>query len=176
MNKNNKTGVTGVYFDKRINKYQAQISVLGQKVRLGTYLTLSEAQRVREEKEKEFEEKGFIQTAIDVFNPNMDIYTAKILFLICACDHHITQKKEGYGFKEDFYKRLKDSKISLQNPHKSFIKLTGVWVGEDRLIMDDFIEGKSVAQIAKKFAFSRTQMDRKIVSNLKRLNFTSAFE
>lgn len=174
MNKNNKTGVNGVYYDNRKNKFQAQINVLGKKIRLGAFQTLSEAQNARNNAEEKYRAKGFIQNAIELYNPTLDVFTAKIIFLISACEHYLDSPKKTNHFKDHFYKRLKNNNVHLDNPSRIYYKLIGVWVGEDAEIMKDFINGKTVLEIAKRFAFSRTQMDRKIVSNLKRLNFKNA--
>ena len=174
MNKNNKSGVTGVYYDKRLKRYQAQINVLGKKLRLGTFLTINEAENARVTAKNLYDAKGFIQTVIDLYNPTLDIYTTKIIFLIAAYDHHIDSIERDCNFKDKFYKKVKNWNTHLTNPQKSLFKLVGTWVGEDKLIMDDFINGKSISELAKKYAFSRSQMDRKIVANLKRLKFENA--
>ena len=48
---NNTSGVTGVWYDKKSNKWVAEIQAYGQKYRLGKYETIEEAQEVRVEVE-----------------------------------------------------------------------------------------------------------------------------
>lgn len=43
----NITGITGVYYDKNIRKYMAQINVGGVNIRLGSFVTLEEAAKAR---------------------------------------------------------------------------------------------------------------------------------
>lgn len=52
--KTNKTGVNGVYFNKQMNKYHAQIYTNGKKKHLGFFDTLEEAKESRKIAEKQF--------------------------------------------------------------------------------------------------------------------------
>lgn len=47
MNKNNKSGYTGVYFDNTIRKWRAQISYGGEKIKLGYFGSKEDAVRAR---------------------------------------------------------------------------------------------------------------------------------
>jgi len=51
--KNSTTGVKGVYFDKRLGKYRAQIGFEDKKYYLGLYDTIPEAAAVIQEKREE---------------------------------------------------------------------------------------------------------------------------
>ena len=51
---NNKTGTNGVYFNKRLKRYYAQINVNGQRKHLGCFKTLEEAVKVRLEAEEKY--------------------------------------------------------------------------------------------------------------------------
>lgn len=51
LNKNNKSGVRGVYWNKKTHKWIAQITFQGKTKSLGSYQTLEEAAAVRKEKE-----------------------------------------------------------------------------------------------------------------------------
>ncbi len=55
--KTNKTGVKGVYQEKRTGKYIASITFQGERKILGRFLTLKEARQAREQAEKERDEK-----------------------------------------------------------------------------------------------------------------------
>lgn len=59
MNKHNKTGVSGVYWDKDREKYRAQISLDNKTKYLGLFDSLDEAKRVRQEAETA---NGFINS------------------------------------------------------------------------------------------------------------------
>ena len=48
---NNTSGVVGVWYDKRKNKWAAEIQAYGKKYRLGRYKTIDEAASVRREAE-----------------------------------------------------------------------------------------------------------------------------
>lgn len=50
---NNKSGIPGVYFDKKKSKWRAQITFNGQKIHLGYFHDLHQAKEVREMKERE---------------------------------------------------------------------------------------------------------------------------
>lgn len=50
---NNSSGFTGVYYNKKLNKWQVQIKVNGRHIHLGVYSELSDAVFVRKSKEKE---------------------------------------------------------------------------------------------------------------------------
>ena len=52
--KNNSTGVNGVYFDKRLNKYIARIKVKRVQHHLGCFKTLEEARAEREKAEEKY--------------------------------------------------------------------------------------------------------------------------
>lgn len=52
--KNNTSGKTGVCFEKRIRKWQAQIKVLGRRYHLGYFTRFDEAVKAREEAEKKY--------------------------------------------------------------------------------------------------------------------------
>lgn len=58
----NTSGVTGVYFDKKNNKWCAKIKADGKNIWLGRYNTFDEAVKVRKEAEEkyfgEFQNKG----------------------------------------------------------------------------------------------------------------------
>lgn len=56
--KTNKTGVSGVYFNKKLNKYQARIAVNGKHIHLGCFSTLEEATEARIKAEKEYWNKS----------------------------------------------------------------------------------------------------------------------
>lgn len=60
--KNNKSGVTGVCYDKNNKKWRAKIRVDGKEIWLGRYETFEDAVKVRKEAEekyfKEFQPKG----------------------------------------------------------------------------------------------------------------------
>ena len=51
---NNKSGVTGVYFDKDRNKWSAQISINKKTISLGRFNTFDDAVKVRKEAEKAY--------------------------------------------------------------------------------------------------------------------------
>jgi hypothetical protein len=53
-----KTGVTGVSFNKRLNKYQAKIKVEGEEFYLGSFDTLEKATEARSKAEKEYWNKS----------------------------------------------------------------------------------------------------------------------
>ena len=63
IKKNNKTGVNGVYFDKRRNKYVASIKIQRVKHHLGSFTTLDEAKKAREKAEEKY-----FKPLIDKFN------------------------------------------------------------------------------------------------------------
>jgi len=52
--KNNKTGIRGVSWDKKRNKYSAQIKHNGKRIYLGRYVTIEEAEKVVIAARKEF--------------------------------------------------------------------------------------------------------------------------
>ena len=51
IHSNNKTGVKGVFFDKRTNKYVAHISKNRSYLKIGYYNTVEEAEKARKEAE-----------------------------------------------------------------------------------------------------------------------------
>lgn len=53
LQKNNKTGIKGVSFNKERQKYEAQITFKGKKTRLGYFSDLQEAAEVRRKAENE---------------------------------------------------------------------------------------------------------------------------
>lgn len=55
MNKNNKSGQTGVYFDVTSKKWRAQISVWGKKIKLGTFQTIEAATEARRAAKEEYD-------------------------------------------------------------------------------------------------------------------------
>ena len=61
MKSNNKSGVTGIHFDKRFGKWIAQIGYKGKKIYLGSFLKFDDAVKVR----KEAEEKYFGEYSYD---------------------------------------------------------------------------------------------------------------
>lgn len=54
LRKTNKTGVKGVYFYKRRNRYHAQIGVKGKNIHLGYFDTIEEAKQARMEAEQKY--------------------------------------------------------------------------------------------------------------------------
>ena len=54
IQKNNKTGCSGVYLYKKPNTYRATIGVNGKKISLGLFNTLSEAINARKDAEKKY--------------------------------------------------------------------------------------------------------------------------
>lgn len=54
LRKNNKTGVNGVYWDKKLKKYRVSICFQKKKINLGTYKTLEEAKKVRLNAEEKY--------------------------------------------------------------------------------------------------------------------------
>lgn len=50
--KNNSTGVTGVYWDKKLKKYRARINFKGKNISLGVFKNLEDAKKAREKAEK----------------------------------------------------------------------------------------------------------------------------
>lgn len=54
LQKNNKTGVKGVYLSKRERKFKAQIKYKGKQIHLGTFNTLEEAANARREAEAKY--------------------------------------------------------------------------------------------------------------------------
>lgn len=52
--KNNSSGVTGVYWDKKLCKYRASIFVKGKKINLGCYYKLEDARKSRELAEEKY--------------------------------------------------------------------------------------------------------------------------
>lgn len=47
LRKNNKTGVNGVYWDNKLKKYRARITVKGKSISLGCFKDLEEAKKAR---------------------------------------------------------------------------------------------------------------------------------
>ncbi len=47
LRKNNKSGVTGVYWDKKLKKYRARINIKGKSISLGCFKDLKEAKKAR---------------------------------------------------------------------------------------------------------------------------------
>ena len=175
MNKKNTSGVTGVHFDRKTNKYRAQISVLDKNIRLGSFQTLQEAETARNNAEEKYKNMDYIEKAVLIYSPNTTIPTAKIIFWIAAYEYFLVLNDHISCFKRFFYNKLKNYKeTSIPNASLHLAKLTMVWVGEDKMIMESFIKGKTIAEIAKEYTFSRSQMNRKIIDNLKRLDFARA--
>lgn len=54
LRKNNKTGVNGVYWDKKLKKYRVSICLQRQKIYLGSFETLEEAKKVRLNAEEKY--------------------------------------------------------------------------------------------------------------------------
>lgn len=65
LRKNNKTGVNGVYWDKKLKKYRARINVKGKNISLGCFKTLEEAKKARKLAEDKY------------YKPILDKYTKK---------------------------------------------------------------------------------------------------
>ena len=61
LSKNNTSGVTGVYYEKSIHKWNAAIMIDGKKINLGYYKDIEDAIKVR----KEAEEKYFGEFSYD---------------------------------------------------------------------------------------------------------------
>lgn len=59
MNKNNKSGYSGVYFDVKAARWRAQISLWGKKVKLGSFQTQEAAVSAREVALREYDLKRF---------------------------------------------------------------------------------------------------------------------
>ena len=54
LRKNNKTGVNGVYWDKKLKKYRVRINVKGKSISLGCFKNLQEAKDARKEAEEKY--------------------------------------------------------------------------------------------------------------------------
>lgn len=54
LRKNNSTGVTGVCWDKKLQKYRARINVCGKNISLGCFYTLEEAKKARSLAEEKY--------------------------------------------------------------------------------------------------------------------------
>jgi len=54
IQKNNKSGVVGVYFDKKINKWIAQITKNRKMINLGSFINFNEAIKIRKEAELKY--------------------------------------------------------------------------------------------------------------------------
>ncbi len=54
LRKNNKTGVNGVYWDRKSKKYRVSICLQKQKINLGSYDTLEEAKKARLKAEEKY--------------------------------------------------------------------------------------------------------------------------
>lgn len=55
---NNKSGVTGVYYDKKLKQWRAQIQVEGKSKHLGGFKTLEDAVKTRKQAELKYYKKG----------------------------------------------------------------------------------------------------------------------
>lgn len=172
LNARNNSGVTGVYYDERLKKYRSQINVLDKKVRLGSFQTFEEAVSARKSAELKYASMSFVEKAVLMYNPKIDLYTAKILFWSSAYEYYIVKEDHISCFKKYYCNFLKDYKHdNIENAKASLAKITVAWVGEDKKIMDDFIFGLSMQEIAKKYNFTRSPVNRKIVKNIARLRF-----
>lgn len=54
LRKNNKTGVNGVYWDKKLKKYRVRINVKGKSISLGCFKNLQEAKEARKDAEEKY--------------------------------------------------------------------------------------------------------------------------
>lgn len=54
IRKNNKTGVNGVYWDKKLKKYRVRINVKGKSISLGCFKDLEKAKQTRKEAEEKY--------------------------------------------------------------------------------------------------------------------------
>lgn len=54
LNKNNRTGIKGVYWNKRVQKYHVQIMIKYKNHHIGLFRTLEEAKRARQEAEQKY--------------------------------------------------------------------------------------------------------------------------
>lgn len=86
ISSNNKSGVCGVYFDKRSSKWTAAIHANGKPVRIGSFDSFEDAVNARKDREKEF---GYAQSHGEKRSSCSHVTVKK------ACDRIRYQKKDG---------------------------------------------------------------------------------
>lgn len=163
-NKNNSSGVTGVYFDTRNQKWRATITVNYKKIRLGYYTEFEKAVEARKNAEKfynlsnlkeiKFKVPYFVLQCILKINvqENQDLYEKAIQGLFKAL---LTHKNNGVSFFcyacDVIQNYINSDEISEIN--------TNIEIDD---VMLDWMNGMSLSDIANKYNYSKSTTDRMI--------------
>ena len=178
MNKNNKSGVKGVYYDAKGKKYRAQIGFYGKKIRLGSFQTIDEAVQARQKAEQEYRIQNYKRGKINLciahftmqkilgFNPEDELY----LFYY---DHFATNallfafaNQDDINGRNFVYKACDQIANDVTNKiyHPLFNPFKAAYQYEisEISLLRDYLSGYTVPQIAKMYSYSYSTAFRRL--------------
>lgn len=162
MYKNNKSGHTGVYFDKYNQCYKATINLNGKKIRLGAFSNPQDAVNAR--KVVSPLKHDIIKAAIYTHNQNLDYDSTLLIYLYTAVQFYNEPNNKNKSFKSIFLQNVQNQSSPIPNAKDSISHFKSLWLQPQ--LMDDWARGNSFQKLAKKYNYSTTQIYRKILQNL----------
>lgn len=166
-NKNNTSGVTGVFYDNSNKKWRATITVNYKKIRLGYFTEFEKAVEARKNAENfyslsklkdiKFKIPYFYLQCILKVNPNENkvLYEKAIQGFFNAIVHHKNDKTSFFFFACEFIKNFINGKC------ENCYEFTNDDMEVDEIFLD-WINGMSYSEIANKYNYSKSTTDRMI--------------
>lgn len=166
MNKNNKSGFTGVYFDKNSNKFRAQISIANKKIKLGYFSNINDAVFAREKALDLYKSNLFnlVNYAKVIYNlggiegtDNTDVDKINALWGDAIILYFDKNKQSNEGFLSFALNHIKENKIEY------FKSTQDAMLFVEKLKSNNFVDKKLI------FAWANGILSFNDIANIKKI-------
>ena len=165
MNKNNTSGYTGVYFDNTTQKWRAQISYGGEKIKLGYFSSIQDAVDARKNAEDfyAFPNVSGFKIPYFVFRckniPSYINYQTCVYFLFNAARYYVENK-----ISISFSAFAIDYIVSRTNRLNDNICFDDISISP---LLKDWLDGMSINKISKKYNMQKSNVNLLIKNEIK---------
>lgn len=168
MNKNNKSGYTGVYFDNTAQKWRAQISYGGEKIKLGYFSSIQDAVNARKNAEDFYAFPDVLDFKIPYFVFHHKLIPSHLDYNTCVsllfdAAYKYVQEKIAISFAAFAINYIdKESMFLLEpKPHPNLSVSP---------ILKDWLDGMSINKISKKYNMPKHIVNLSIKKEIKQKN------
>ena len=144
MNKNNKSGHTGVYFDNTSQKWRAQISYSGEKIKIGYFSSLQDAVEARKNAKDFYAFKEFTGLKIPYFMFKCrDLEYNKCVPLLFDAAFKYVEDKNLSSFSSFAIRYISSKYNFVDDVEETDFKLSPM--------LKDWLDGISIAKLSHKY-------------------------
>ena len=171
--KNNSSGFPGVCYETKANKYRAYISVYGEKIRLGYFSNLNDAIRARVNAENLYKfdtaRYGDDSRLIRFIIKEDDSRYPEAFYALIRAVFDYDGSCSFSTFAVDYIDNHLKEVEKHHHSHRKYLTRYNSMYFENKEIFNDWLNGNTMKQIAKKYNTSVYEIRKKILKSTNEL-------